>query len=92
MACASAYLGDIGYKNVFEDWCHAESMRETYLPGHQTTIKKRKGKRHAANKILAEPFCDLDYKDVVDYVVTCWFQNTSTNVILGDWAHMPHLP
>jgi hypothetical protein len=51
-------------------------------------------------KVLAEPFCAPDYKDLArvvfvrswfDDVVTCWFQNPSTNVILGDWAHMPHL-
>ena len=36
---------------VFEGWRHAESMRETYLRGHQTTIKTRKGKYHAAKKI-----------------------------------------
>ena len=27
-----------------------------------------------------------------DSFVKCWFQNTPTNGILGDWAHMPHLP
>ena len=54
---------------IFEDWCHAESMRETYLPGHQTTIKTRKGKCHAAKKVLAEPFGALDYKDFGSHCV-----------------------
>ena len=77
----------------------SEHIGKLYIRGDWARCPR--GKCHAAKQILAEPFCALGYKDLVrivfvrswfDYCVTCWFQNTSTHVTLGDWAHMPHLP
>ena len=57
----------LAIKLVFENRCHAESMRETLLPGTKQLSTHEKENAMLQQKVIAEPVCALDYKDLVRF-------------------------